>query len=165
MNMNLDDVKILFEMHAEAAGLKVGPGGWRFEWGRGYRTLGTCVYRTKTIRISRPYAEVNEEKQVEQTVIHEVAHAVAGPYAKHGPEWKRVARNLGMVRPRARVAASSIVVPQAERSLPWTQECPSCGATYHRRTRPIQGRTYRCRCADRTPVVAYRTGSRPGILG
>jgi hypothetical protein len=45
----------------------------------------------------------NEEsvEQLWETVAHELAHAVAGHEAGHGPEWKAAARRLGLRRPAA----------------------------------------------------------------
>lgn len=33
--------------------------------------------------------------QVTDTILHEIAHALAGPAARHGPAWKSIARRLG----------------------------------------------------------------------
>jgi len=34
-------------------------------------------------------------EQLTDTILHEIAHALAGPAAKHGPAWKAIARRLG----------------------------------------------------------------------
>lgn len=39
--------------------------------------------------------------QVAATTVHELAHAVLGPGHGHGAEWKRTARALGLLYPRA----------------------------------------------------------------
>lgn len=60
--------------------------------------LGVCEYDFKTIGISDwVFSDLNHE--VEDTVRHEVAHAVAGPCG-HNLKWKMAAKNLG-AKPRA----------------------------------------------------------------
>lgn len=74
--------------------------GWRFQWSRARNVFGLCQYNTKVIKLSKPLVELNSEAQVLDTILHETAHALAGPTAKHGPEWKEMARKLG-ARPEA----------------------------------------------------------------
>ena len=78
--------------------------GWTFKWSRGKKQFGACATkfnrRTKTfvykeIRLSAPLTELNSEEQVTDTILHEIAHAIAGTAAGHGPEWRRVARAIG----------------------------------------------------------------------
>ncbi len=57
------------------------------------------------IRISRARALDGRNEQVRDTVLHEIAHAIAGPEAGHGPLWKATARRIGAT-PRARACES-----------------------------------------------------------
>jgi len=93
--------------------------GWTVALGQAVRTAGTCNYTKREIRISLRLAKVEPWEQTLDTIRHEVAHAIAGHRAGHGPEWKRVARNLGMRRPRASRRL------QGEIDLPWTGTCPN----------------------------------------
>lgn len=34
-------------------------------------------------------------KEVHETILHEIAHALAGPGAGHGPKWREMARRVG----------------------------------------------------------------------
>ena len=36
-----------------------------------------------------------DPREVRDTILHEIAHALAGAKAKHGPAWKAIARRLG----------------------------------------------------------------------
>ena len=45
--------------------------------------------------VSMALALVNSEEELRDTVLHEIAHAIAGISAGHGPEWKSVARRIG----------------------------------------------------------------------
>ena len=50
--------------------------------------------------MSRHFAERYDDDEIHQVLLHEVAHALAGPKAGHGPQWKAVARDLGYVGKR-----------------------------------------------------------------
>ncbi len=62
---------------------------WSFQWSRGRRQLGSCHYTPKYITLSIHYVAVATDEEVKDTVNHEIAHIIAGPYAHHGPEWRK----------------------------------------------------------------------------
>ncbi len=64
--------------------------------------LGDCSFRDRVIRISRRHVLDGSAAQIQDTVLHEIAHAIAGPAAGHGPLWKAVARRIGAT-PRASI--------------------------------------------------------------
>lgn len=68
--------------------------GWSVIFSRAKNTLGSCRESTKEITISRRVVESDYKLAVE-TAMHEVAHAVAGQKAQHGPAWQKVAVELG----------------------------------------------------------------------
>jgi hypothetical protein len=59
-----------------------------------------CKYRTKRIEISKYYAQHSPRESILDTLLHEIAHALAGPKAGHGPSWKAIAVRIG-ANPRA----------------------------------------------------------------
>jgi len=68
--------------------------------------FGICFYNRWEREKTHDVIEIsafNEEsvEQLWETLAHELAHAVAGYKAAHGPEWKAAARRLGLRRPRA----------------------------------------------------------------
>lgn len=69
--------------------------GWGFRFDRAKRRLGQCDYTRRVISLSRTITLASNEDEVRQTLLHEVAHALVGHRAGHGPEWKRMARKLG----------------------------------------------------------------------
>ena len=75
---------------------------WTFRFGAAQQRLGACFEPPKIIEIARWHAVRDEPGQVTDTILHEIAHALAGANAGHGPVWKAVARRLGAT-PRARV--------------------------------------------------------------
>ena len=94
--------------------------GWTFKWDRAVMRLGQCVYRTKTISLSLPLTEASDEAVVRNTILHEIAHALAGPTAKHGPDWKRIAVRLG-ANPKSATSEGGSVMELA----PWVGTCPA----------------------------------------
>ena len=80
---------------------KHGLTGWTLAFVESKRRLGDCHFRDRVIRISRTHALEGNEEQIRDTVLHEIAHAIAGPEAGHGPLWKATARRIGAI-PRAK---------------------------------------------------------------
>ena len=74
---------------------------WTLAFVESRRRLGDCHFRDRVIRIGRAHALEGGDEQVRDTVLHEIAHAIAGPEAGHGPLWKATARRIGAT-PRAR---------------------------------------------------------------
>ena len=74
--------------------------GWTLAFVEATKRLGTCNYSHRVIRIGRSHALEGSEAQIRNTVLHEIAHAIAGHEAGHGPLWKATARRIGAT-PRA----------------------------------------------------------------
>lgn len=68
---------------------------WTLAFVESYTRAGDCLYRDRLIRISRRHALEHADDRIRDTVLHEIAHAIAGPEAGHGPLWKAVARRIG----------------------------------------------------------------------
>ena len=99
---------------------------WDFLIGNARNQFGVCVYGMKRIRISRVVAALNPG-MVEDTILHEIAHALAGHPAGHGPEWRAVARSLGCNAERLHQG----MVPEPA----WRGTCRNCGTVVARRNR------------------------------
>ena len=125
-----------------------GLAGWKFGLSASKRQLGVCRYRQRRIEISQFYAENNPDAAVLDTLLHEIAHALAGPKAKHGPVWKAVAVRIGAT-PRACDDSPDTVVEPGD----WQTTCAACNKTYHRYKRPRALSGYRCKCPARSPLV------------
>jgi predicted SprT family Zn-dependent metalloprotease len=71
--------------------------GWRFGLDRAKTRCGICDYDAKLISISRLYIQdsIVPFDDIKNTILHEIAHALAGNDAAHGPVWKQVARSIG----------------------------------------------------------------------
>ena len=124
------DLKILSET-AAALFAKHGLVGWTFGLTASKRRLGVCKYRRKRIEISDYYAQHNPDAAVLDTLLHEIAHAIAGPEAGHSPLWQAVAVRIGAT-PRACDDSPDTVVEPGD----WRTTCPECRRTHHRYKRP-----------------------------
>jgi|TARA_R110002167_G_scaffold43978_1_gene132635 predicted SprT family Zn-dependent metalloprotease len=74
--------------------------GWKFNWHKKKIALGTCSYNRKKIYLAEWYVELNDKDEVMDTILHEIAHALA--YHRHGSAgrghgriWKSVCREIG----------------------------------------------------------------------
>ena len=68
---------------------------WSLRFGNARRKLGECRAKEKLIVLSRSHALGGAPAEITDTILHEIAHALAGPKAGHGPAWKAIARRLG----------------------------------------------------------------------
>lgn len=70
--------------------------GWQGSWLRKnvFRTLGACKYNKKLICLNRDYVNTAPWKNIRNTIIHEIAHALH-PVDGHGKHWKQTFLNLG----------------------------------------------------------------------
>lgn len=102
---------------------------WSFAFDNAKRRAGLCDFSRKRISVSRYISARNDDDEVHQTLLHEVAHAMAGPGAGHGRQWKRIAREIGYVG--GTLHYGDIPTELA----PWVGTCPS-GHTIYRYRRP-----------------------------
>jgi len=133
---------------------KHGLHGWTFAVAEAKRRLGVCRYRTKRIEIGEYYARNNPPEAVLDTLMHEIAHAIAGHAAGHGPVWKAVAVRLGAT-PRAYDSSHETIIEPGD----WQATCPACANTFHRYKRPGRSTRYHCRCPARSPLVFEYKGN------
>ncbi|MDA7956037.1 MAG: SprT-like domain-containing protein [Gammaproteobacteria bacterium] len=56
---------------------------------------GACDYRDKTISLSRLFLRAAPPGEVRDTILHEIAHALAGASHHHDARWRRIARGIG----------------------------------------------------------------------
>lgn len=94
---------------------------WTFRFDHARRRFGCCNFSKKEISLSKVLTELNSPKAVRETLIHEVAHALAGPRAAHGAKWKEIVRSLGGDPVRC-YSHKEIKLPPAK----YTARCRSC---------------------------------------
>lgn len=128
---------------------------WTIAFDNAKRRAGQCRFHDRVISISAGLTRLHSEAEVRDTVLHEIAHALVGPGAGHGPVWREQARAIGC-------SAQRCVSPEAPR-LPgaWLGVCPG-GHTVERHRRPE--RVLTCpQCCPRFSVEHVFTWTYRGI--
>lgn len=85
--------------------------GWMLKIGRAVRQAGSCNRSRKTITISGSIAKLNSKTEVQDTILHEIAHALAPRGSQHGSDWQEIAVKVG-ARPE-RCMDANLPVPPA----------------------------------------------------
>jgi predicted SprT family Zn-dependent metalloprotease len=111
--------------------LHLDPKVWTFGFDNAKTRAGLCNFTHKRISVSRYIATSAEDDDIHQVLLHEIAHALAGPRAGHGPVWKRTAADIGYIGTRLYSGAN------VHDLAPWVGTCPA-GHQYFRHRRPTR---------------------------
>ena len=146
--MNLYAAKHLARTLMAAHGLR----DWSFHFDHARRRFGTCQPTRRCITLSRMLTLLNDEDEVRDTILHEIAHALT-PGDGHGPRWKAMCVKIG-ANPR-RCYTDDHVTSPPRRPAPFKIGCVACGWWHdrHRRTR----RKLICKQCRRPVVIALAT--------
>ncbi len=145
-NARKDDTRRLAALAQKAERLILAHGlpSWSFQFDDASRRAGCCHYDAKVISLSRLYCLNAPDKQVRNTILHEIAHALVGPEHHHDSVWKAKARSIGCTGDRCH---------NVEFAPPrYIATCPRCAwiqGTYQRRRQAI--------CATCREPISYRT--------
>ena len=123
--MDLRDAFALAEDLLEHHGLT----SWTVAYDGAKRRAGICRFGPRVIGLSAPLTRLHPEAEVRDTILHEIAHALAGPRHGHDATWRTIARRIGCNAERC----VSEAAPQVE--TPWMGIC-SAGHTVGRHRRP-----------------------------
>lgn len=119
--------------------------GWNFGWDNAKTRYGQTRYDDRVITLSRSLTRLCPREDVEDTVLHEVAHALAGPKAGHGPVWRAHARRIGARPNRCARPGAPRIAGQ------YRGTCLACGGfvTRHRLTQRTRDHAGCSKCIDR----------------
>jgi len=123
--MTLTDAKRLALDLIKAHGLR----GWSFTFDRAVTRFGSCNERRRRITLSAKLTELNDAAAVRDTILHEIAHALVGIRAGHGPKWRKAALAIGCNGQRC--YGDEVRAPTAK----FIGTCPTCGYKLHRSRR------------------------------
>lgn len=126
---------------------------YTFRFNNSKTNCGLCYFsktgRPGRIELSRRYIASNPEENVLDTIRHEVAHALAGPTAHHGPVWQDWCRKVGC----------SPVCCSEHKMMPagiWQATCPGCTKLYSRHRRPRTLTGFFCRtCGQEKGMLIF----------
>ncbi len=138
---------------------------WSLRFDTAVQRAGITRFDRKVISLSGPimrrYAEEGATDEIRETVLHEIAHALAGHRHGHDATWRAIARRIGSTGLRT-------VAPDAPTIEPdWVGTCPA-GHTVTRHRRPAGARSC-SRCArafdDRFLLTWTYRGRKLAVVG
>ncbi len=115
---------------------------WGFEFDNAVRRFGCCHYGGRKgyfISLSRKLVAINDEPQVLDTILHEIAHAMDFEErgdTDHGPNWRRIAIEIGCNGERC-YTSSEVKQPE----MKYTTKCGNCGKTTGKMRKPRRSST------------------------
>jgi predicted SprT family Zn-dependent metalloprotease len=109
----------------------IGEQGWKFRFDNARRRFGCCMYRSKTITLSKYLTHLNDEKQVTNTILHEIAHALT-PGHHHDWVWKAKAREIGCTGDRC-YSSQTVATPESK----YIAVCSGCNRV-HKKHRAVR---------------------------
>ena len=125
--------------------------GWTFGFDRARRRLGACRPRQRRITLSAPLAKVLSAADIEDTLRHEIAHAIdveRRGRTNHDATWQALAVACG-ASPERLFDGDVPDNPDA----PYASTCPSCGASGDLYRQPVHPR--RCKACRKAGLPSY----------
>jgi predicted SprT family Zn-dependent metalloprotease len=68
---------------------------WSFQFDYGTRRAGSCQYDKHIITMSYDYAKQASDEEIQDTLLHEIAHALVGKKHNHDRVWRAKALEIG----------------------------------------------------------------------
>ena len=69
--------------------------GWSFQFDHATKRAGCCNYQTQVISLASAYARAAADEAIDDTLLHEIAHALVGKAHGHDRVWQAQAIALG----------------------------------------------------------------------
>jgi predicted SprT family Zn-dependent metalloprotease len=120
--------------------------GWKFKFDNALKRFGVCRYRSKVIGLSRHLTALNSLELVKDTILHEIAHAIAGYNAKHGVEWKLVCIRIG-AKPQRCYSNDDTNTP----TLKYQAVCGGCNTLHQKARIKLKNVRRACMCQSHKP--------------
>jgi predicted SprT family Zn-dependent metalloprotease len=130
---------------------------WTFRWIGHVTVMGLCIYRTHEIGLSKPLTAIADDDAVRDTILHEIAHALAGPTHDHDATWRGYARRLGAPTD-AKIHESRVGNPR-QTLAPWVGTCPAGHESANRFFRKPRARYSCSQCSTKWSeehLITYR---------
>jgi predicted SprT family Zn-dependent metalloprotease len=123
---------------------------YTFAFDNAISRFGCCHHSLRQITLSKELTLANKEQQVKDTILHEIAHALAGAGNGHNSKWRRIALDIGCDGKRCYSSKDTINIPYS-----FVGTCPECARKIyrHRRTKYLA-----CgKCCDKLNSGKYST--------
>lgn len=126
------------------------------------KNIVTNKYDPTLISISRYHIQLNDENEVKETILHEIAHVLRGWEQKHAHDWRWriIAKQIGCSGNRTADEKITNFVQGR-----FQAKCPTCGKVYHRHriTKKLLHANWRC-IPCRTPIKFVGVNSDTNML-
>lgn len=153
--MDLRDAYALAEHLLERHGLV----DWSITYDSAKKRAGICRFGPREIGLSAPLTALHGLDEVTDTILHEIAHALAGPQHGHDATWREVARQIGCSAQRC-VPADA---PRVEHD--WLGVCPAGHTTgRHRRPERVMSCAHCSSTFDLGHLIAWTHRGRPAAM-
>ncbi len=139
----------LFARHQAQSGLGT---QWTFGFDLSTTRAGVCRYRDKRIDLSVSYCLRATRADVENTLLHEIAHAIVGAEHGHNAAWQRKARQLGCTAERCHDVTHTVAR--------WVGEC-GCRRWFRQRLSRRLRHGAICKACGRNIEWRWNTGGEP----
>ena len=133
--------------------------GWTLVFDNAKARAGACRFNRREVSLSRPSTRLRSEPDVRDTILHEIAHALAGHAAGHGPDWRRTALRIGASPTRCVVQDTPM--PPA----PWTGICPAGHESFrHKRPERVQSCSRCSKTFSGDNLISWQLHGRPAQM-
>lgn len=109
---------------------------YRLVWVESLYSFGKCFQSHQVIELSRPLTLSNSLDHVKDTILHEIAHALAPTTSFHDTKWQEIAKSIGCNGKRC-------YSPEVIRPTKWISYCRKCS-----KTRAVARRMKRRYCGE-----------------
>lgn len=140
--MRLSDAEAIARAEMKRWGIA---GEVSFGFDNAVRRMGCYHIKKKRITLSRPITLLNDEERVKNTILHEIAHALAEkerPSSGHNYFWKIKARMVGC--DAERTCGSDQVVAPPSRGVMVCLSCNMQSPVYRRPAKPVKKACRHC---------------------
>lgn len=123
--------------------------GWSFQYDDASGRAGVCNFDSQVIGLSLLYCLGSSGPELEETILHEIAHALAGPRHQHDRVWREIAQSIGCSGERL-CSVPAFAPPR------YIVSCPSCGWVLRRNVRRAGQVCVKCRGGLRVRTYTNR---------
>lgn len=103
--------------------------GWRFDLDNGKQRIGCCHHGKKLITYSSHYIDETSMEEIEDTILHEIAHALCGSGHGHDWYWKAKCVEIGARPERLKDEVKAV---SSVKKYNYKIQCNNCGRSWKR---------------------------------
>jgi predicted SprT family Zn-dependent metalloprotease len=122
--------------------------GWKFQWDHAQTRLGVCKHSRKVIAFSQNFDHIGRE-EIEDTIRHEIAHALVGPNHGHDDVWRRKCVEVGAKPERCAPTGT-----KSQAQYNYVIKCPGCNRKWYRYR--MKRRNFGATCSCGTTVEIFK---------